>query len=145
MTDVFAAEAAIVARLRAQVPDLAHVLTVNELAGFNEIGDLLPAAVVMPMGATVTEPPHDGRVQIETQTWQVVLMVGHSQDETGQDTTILRAGALVYAMSVALIGWRPAAGYSTLAYSGRPDPYYEPGYAEFPIEFETVLTFVGAG
>lgn len=145
MSNVFAAEQPIIDRITAQVTSLSFVGSISQLADFESIPPV-PAVLVRPMGSSVGDAPNDGGFQIETQTWEIVLMVGHQQGTTSAtETTVKQAGALIFQIAQALVGWRPATGYQSMAYRGQGEPYYEPGYAEFPLLFETGLVITGLG
>lgn len=124
---------------------LKRVGTVSSLAGVQDLGPYLPGVFIMPDRSEVGELG-DSATQAEKQLWQVVVCVAHSEDidDEGIDTTAQRAGAILRATAEALIGWRPAKGYFKFAYRGRPEPYYEPGYGEFPALFETGFLITGS-
>lgn len=145
MSNVFAVEQPLITRLQDNIPALVEVGSVSKLAGYQSGQIPLPAAYVMPDKSEVTGDPHDGAFQVENQLWQVVLCVSFLDDlgdETHTATKI--AGELLYQVTQSLIGWRPAQGYMPMAYRGRPEPYLENGYAEFPALFETGLVLTGS-
>lgn len=146
MSNVFAAEQPIIDRIKAQVPTLAaSVFSLSQLEAFESVPPV-PAVVVRPMGSRVESAPADGAFQTEVQVWELALLVGHQQtDATVAQTTTQQGGALIFELLRALVGWRPAAGYMPMAYAGRAEPYYEPGYAEYPLSFETGLVITGLG
>ncbi|MGB5583693.1 MAG: hypothetical protein WBO93_08875 [Gammaproteobacteria bacterium] len=141
---VFAAEQPIIDRIQAQVTSLAFVGSISALEVFETVPPL-PSVIVRPLGSAAEDDPHDGAFQIETQTWEITLLVGHEQGDTTDTTTVSQAGTLIYSIMQALVGFRPATGYMAMSYRGRSDPYYEPGYGEFPILFDTGLVIQGLG
>jgi len=142
MSNLFACGPALITRIAAQVPTLAHVSDVSGLEPF-ENGPPLPAVVIMPDSAEAQGNPDDGDIQRESQRWQLVLMVDHHQSDAGDMSTVEQAGELLHQLLTGLIGWRPESGYSACRYAGRAEPYYEPGYAEFPVYIETGLLIAG--
>jgi hypothetical protein len=145
MSNIFAAEPLIIARIAANVTGLEDVGSVSKLAGYRPDQIPLPSVYVIPGPAEVEGDPNDGGVQIEYQTWQVVVCVGHIEDTATDDsaTTAKAAGEILFQVMRALVGWRPASGFMPMAYRGREEPYYEPGYAEFPALFQTGLVITG--
>ena len=148
MSNVFAAERPLIEQIRTLVPGLADVGSVSKLAGYQPDQIPTPAVYVMPGESQVpggADDPEDGAVQIDRQTWEVVVVVAHQQDvlTDDTDTTAKRAGEILFQVMQALVGWRPAQGFLPFAYRGRPAPDYSPGYAEFPALFQTGLVITG--
>lgn len=139
MSNVFAVEPLLIARLQANVPGLEEVASVSKLAGYRADQIPLPSIYVLPDVAEVEGDPYDGAAQIEQQTWQVIVCVSHL--DTASAAQI--AGPLLYQAIQSLVGWRPASGFLPFAYRGRLEPYYEPGYAEFPALVSTGLVITG--
>lgn len=146
MSNVFAVEPLLIARIEANVAGLEDVGSVSKLAGFRPDQIPLPSVYVLPAESPEPEDdPNDGGFQIERQRWEIVICVGHTEDVATDDadTTTSRAGVILFDVIQALVGWRPVAGYLAFSYKGRPAPYFEPGYAEFPALFETGLVITG--
>jgi len=145
MSNVYACVPPIINRLMAEVPGLVFVGSFSELADFETIPPV-PSIIVDPLGSVAPDDPHDGAFQMETQSWELILMVENLQtDGTVVKTTLDVAGELIHQIKQALVGWRPAPGYQTMAYRKQPRPHLEPGYGEFPIVFETGLIITGLG
>lgn len=146
MNSVYEAEQLIIARIREKVPGLAEVGTVSRYLSYGEVIPT-PSAWVRPGQADAIGDPNDGDIQQENQTWQIAICVTHVDDVAQDDylTSTKTAGELLYLLMQALVGWRPAAGFKSFAYRGRMDPYFEPGYAEFPALFETGFLITGIG
>ncbi|RLJ20801.1 hypothetical protein DJ031_04635 [bacterium endosymbiont of Escarpia laminata] len=145
ITNLFAAEQPIIQRITDNVTGLTKVGSVSALAGFQELGLMLPGVFVMPADSVITGDPHDGGFQKESQFWLVSVLVEHQEDALGPDidTTVKKAGEILAQTIRALVGWAPATGLQPFAYRGRPDPNYEPGYGEFPALFETGFIITG--
>jgi len=65
--------------------------SVSLIAGVHNVAAMLPALFVMPGGGQLS-PLADGRVQTETQFWQLAVCVKHITDPQDVDTTAKRAG-----------------------------------------------------
>lgn len=144
MSNVFAVEQLLISRIADNVPAFVEVGTVAKLSGYQFDQIPLPACYVVPGKAEVVGEPHDGGVQIERQEWQVVICVPFIDDTTDETNTATKAaGELIYQVAQQVIGWRPAQGFQPFAYRGRPEPYLESGYGEFPALFETGLVLAG--
>jgi hypothetical protein len=137
--NLLAAEPLIIARLKAQAPALKTVGSASLLAGAQDVAPYCPAAFVMPGAGDYGERHNQARIQAETQHWEVVVCVAHIRDPDDEDTTALAAGALLRDIVVALIGWKPSTDFRALTLVERPAPFYDVGYAEFPLIFETRL------
>jgi hypothetical protein len=143
ITNLFAAEPLIIARIKAMVPGLKTVASASILAGAQDIAPYCPAAFVLPMGGDVDSNAGRGIVQVERQRWQIVVVVSNIRDPLDVDTTAQQAGGYLLQVYQALCGWPPAADLDPMRYAGRPDPYYEVGYGEFPVLFETKAVLQG--
>lgn len=126
-----AAGEAIINRLGAEVPALAHIGWASDLAGVDDIAALCPGAWVQPGG--ITRPDALERAAVLAYRWLVTLTV------VGDGVVALEVQADGYLDDIrrALIGWRwegAARPYSALKWTADLEPYYEPGYGEFPIE-----------
>ncbi|MCU7845296.1 MAG: hypothetical protein KZQ93_15815 [Candidatus Thiodiazotropha sp. (ex Monitilora ramsayi)] len=125
------------------------VESADEVAGATDLGPYIPGVFLMAAWSEVVDDPNGGDFQIEKEYWQTSVLVAYQQikdqAEPKQivDTAAQRASAILKATAGALVGWRPAKGYLTFAYRGRPDPIYQPGYGEFPALFETGLIITG--
>jgi hypothetical protein len=145
MSNIFAAEPLIIARIAANVSGLEEVGSVSKLAGYRPDQIPLRSVYVMPGPSEVQGDPDDGASQVVYPTWRVVVCVEHIEDTVtdDSDTTTREAGEILYQVIRSLVGWRPAPGLLPMAYRGLEEPHYEPGYAEFPALFSTGLVITG--
>lgn len=151
MDNLFAAEALIIERLIAQVPELTTVGSFTLLAGAQDLTPYCPAAFVGPGSGEVLDDTPSGLDPIEGQTYTVLVCVSHIRDPDDVATTATVAGALAAKVIQSLSGWAPGAGSpgvpykAALRYTGHDDPYYEPGWAEFPLNFRARAVLRGIG
>lgn len=122
---------AIIDRLIDQAPALATVGWASDLAGVDDIAALCPGAWVQPGG--ITRPDAVDRAAVLAYRWLVTLTV------VGDGVVPLEVQADGYLGDIrrALIDWRWEGAdrpYSALRWTADLEPYYEPGYAEFPVE-----------
>ena len=142
--DHFAAEPLIIARLQAlNIPTVRTIGSASLLAGLKNITPLLPGIFVMP-GAGQMSRGADGRLQTETQYWQMAVCLAHVKDPADANTTASRAGAIARQALASLVGWSPSAAFRPMELVDRPDPYYDTGYAEFPFVLQTQFDVEGA-
>lgn len=147
ITDYFAAEEAIEARLMELVPT-AKILFPGNLADMVESSQHSPAIHVVYSGDSVPGD-NDGRsgaqvpqvgqgaLGVVDQRWLVVVAVRHPKGQL-QDTRALRtlAGPMVVDVLKALKGWAPAEWMRPLRrVSGAPPAYYTSSFAYFPFMF----------
>lgn len=129
----------IIERIIDQVPDLVKVGGPELLAGLpmDQIGTLLPCALVAPGPGTAVAQNTLSKSDIETQEWQVVLIVGYQYTDNIDGLTEVVASQYMTAIKNALHDWR----YSTTGqrrqfrYIGRDAPEYGIGFAEFSLNF----------
>lgn len=138
--DLFAAEAAIIARLRAMLASNVSVGSAAALAGRTDLTGLLPGAFVAAGIASRADSGDEGALIVETQTWQVVLCAAINRDVATQSAQYSAAlGALGAQVIAALSGWQPDESFKPLLNTGREAPQIQPGgWIELPITFETV-------
>jgi hypothetical protein len=139
VTDLYAAEPAIIARLQAEVPALRTVEPASLVSGLKptDIAKLCPAAFVVAGDAEPAEQTDEGITILETQQWHVIVCVANIGDPADTTSTCAAAGPLIGAVRAALAGWSPAEGYTPLALTLREAPYFGLAYAEFPLIFQT--------
>lgn len=134
-------------RIRAEVPGFKTVqfgslLMPAVLAG--DIGPLLPACAVTP-GAGELEPQGAAaQIGIETQEWDIVVIIANNHDDEQFGTAELVASALMMGVYHALHGWKnhnQLRGHG-MVYKSRYDPVYNLGWAMFPMSF-TVKAVIG--
>lgn len=133
ITNLFAPEPLIIARLRSEIPELQTVDSLAVLAGKKDITPLCPAVFVLPLGSEVLAQ-HGVSTRdaftYEVQRWQLVLCVAYRKETS----LAVQAGEFIVQT---LERWPPSGDWAPLRYASRDDPYYEIGYGEFPLQFET--------
>lgn len=146
ITNYFAAEQAIVARLTAEVPGILKVYTPFDLQGVVESSQASPALHVVyagdVVGGTGTGPQAGaGAAKIVDQRWLVVLAVRTAAAQL-QDTTDIRtkAGEFIPRILGALQGWQPVEWMRPLARISGPTAGYSSSFAYFPFLFEGRVT-----
>lgn len=146
ITNYFAAEAAIVARLQEKVSGITKIYTPFDLQGVVESSQASPALHVVYSGDLVggTNPGPQagaGAAKIVDQRWLVVLAVRTAAAQL-QDTTEIRtkAGVLIPAILGALQGWQPVEWMRPLARVSGPSAGYSSSFAYFPFLFEGRVT-----
>lgn len=151
MDNLFAAEPLIIERLIAQVPELETVGSYTLLATAQDLTPYCPAAFVGPGPGEVLDDTPKGLDPVESQGYTVLICVAHIRDPEDLATTATAAGALAAKVIIALSGWAPGEGRpgvpykSGLRYLGHDEPYYEPGWAEFPLNFRARAILRGIG
>ena len=138
IVNYFEAEEAIVARLRASMPELKDVLTPFSIGDMIESSQPSPCAHVIYGGDTL--PGNEsGKNDSRTvgQRWLVVLAVRTPKAQL-QHTSEIRsiAGALVPKMLGALQGWAPVEWMRPLGRVSGPAAGYSSSFAYFPFMFE---------
>jgi hypothetical protein len=139
--NLLAAENAIVARLREQIPDV-DVGSVAAIAGSLDITSRLPFMFVQPGGSQPSDIRGGGRAALDQQTWVVQVMVGTPPDKRFLDSSYQDAGELLGRVYQALTGWSVGAGSTPFRYQGRPEPHLELGWAAFPIAFDCAVPLI---
>lgn len=112
-----------------------------------DVISMLPFIQVMP-GASTPGPdgPSDGRIQVETQTFWIVVTVrfiGDDDDAVSYPEDI--AEEYLTAVKAALIGYSAGTGWETFRFTGQPEPEYTERYAMFSVTFDTGRINVGTG
>lgn len=136
----------IIARLREKVDlvPMENILSIQGLAGQKSTIPL-PCIYVLPDDSFFNEdidPDQGGAVQVERQNWWVSVHVSHIDDQTKQSATVL-AGEIMEQVYKALVGFRPRKGFMPMAYRGRSETFLDPGFAQFPMRWETGMVLVG--
>jgi hypothetical protein len=117
---------------------LAGLKTVGDetlLAGRKSVLDLLPAAILF-TGDGAYSNGTDGKLQTETQYWQLSVMVKHIRGDVN-GTTASQAGEYITPILAALVGWVASADFAPLEIVQRIPGEYREGYAEFPFVLKT--------
>jgi len=136
---------AIISRITDFVPGLTTIANPSVLAGVREIGPLLPACIVIPGGGEPGEQHIPSLPLIETQEWDVVVIIAHQSRDSEDGLTEQIAGDFMRDILKALHGWKNGAQPQKhgFIYTGRSQPNYNLGYAEFPMTF-TAKAIVGS-
>ena len=137
--NIFIAESLIVDRLTLALKDAVKTVgTADDLAGVTNIAKLCDAVFVVPGRSDVTD--YNRLAVNEEQDWQVTIAVAH-YDRRNTTTTALKAGEIAKKVFAALHDCRLDVGWQKMKYTGRGDPYFDEGYAEFPLFFTVKAVF----
>ena len=141
MTDLFAAQSAIVSRLTAQVTS-ASVYYGSQISGANSQTVAMPALIVTPGSAEVPPQLHsdEGGAIAEDHRWRIGVRVSMDTGAVAASRAEPLAGTLCNSAIAALKAWVPASGHSVMRYYGHGDFEYsaEAGYAEVWMSFGTI-------
>lgn len=124
---------AIVARLKAEVPDLREVLAIDEFDSSATQPRQLPAAVVMLDLLRVKGTNAMRSESAIEQDWLVVLAVRSAAREPGANAAA--AGLLIPQVVKALLGFKPDGGLRTFEWRTGPRPDYGTDVSYFPLLF----------
>ena len=138
ITDYFAAEQAIVDKLRGDVPELKEIYTPFSIADMLEASQSSPCVHVIYAGdKPQADPAGRGAAGSVNQQWMVVLAVRSAKAQLQQTKEIRgQAGALVPKILGALQGWAPVEWMRPLSRVGGPPAGYSSSFAYFPFMFE---------
>lgn len=146
---VVAVEAAIVARLKAQMLDIAvpllkAVYAEQEYAALPERTMVTPSAAVIYQGYTPTQNIKPGGIQEIRFEYLVVLNVRSAKStDTGQGVRD-EASPLIDAALAALLGFRPIAKFQPLKLEPAPGAALsDAGFGYYPLAFSTLATYRG--
>jgi len=139
------AEPLIVARLKAQLPEVKTIASAATIAGVVDIANLLDGVFVQPGPADVVSSAGNGIAQAEEEIWLVVAVTPLLPDTDTLAGDYQAMGALLGKIAEALAGWQPSSAYRPMRYLGREDPLVEAGQAEFPLRFSVRRIFSGTG
>ncbi|HIE0069181.1 TPA: phage tail terminator protein [Pseudomonas aeruginosa] len=133
-------EPLLIERIRSEVPGLAIVSGVPDLAALSEQDQPAPSVYVVYLGdETGTGADHQGgqrAIQTVGQQWAVVLVVHYADSSNSGEGARREAGPLLGRLVKALTGWAPAIDVAPLARSARQSPAtYASGYLYFPLVF----------
>lgn len=140
ITDYFAAESAIIARLKSQVGSLVpekHYFTPFGIGEMLESSQPSPAIHVIYAGDVPAETAGRGEQTFVNQRWLVVLAIRCATAQL-QDTLKIRqdAGKIVPSLLDALQGWAPVEWMRPLSRVGGPPAGYSSAFAYFPFLFQ---------
>jgi len=137
--DYLAAGAAIIERLRQQVPELRDVLTMEDAAQVQESAVASPVAYVAYDGDTLGDGVVRGAPQVVTQRWLVVLAVRSARQQRA--ATHEAAGPLLSKIIAALAGFTPPPLRRPLRRTTTPRVNYRPGgLTLYPLAWAGELT-----
>lgn len=141
MSDLFAGQSAIVARLTAQVTT-ATTYYGSQIVGANSQAVSLPAVIVAPGTAEVPPQLHsdEGGAVAEDHRWRIGVRVSMDTGAAAAARAEPLVGTLARSVIVALKAWQPGSGHSVMRYHGHEDLQYvaESGYAELWLTFGTI-------
>jgi hypothetical protein len=145
--DYLALEDLLVARVKAEMPELKAVLTAVDLAGVQAQRQLEPAAHVIYLGDEVGQGASaqggSGLAQVTSQQWMVVLVIKFAGTVTSGKGNRAKAGPLIAKLLKALCGWQPVAPLTALKRINAPKVGYDNGYAYYPFAFKTSHVLIG--
>ena len=138
--NIFSAEQPIIDKLKEILDPLFPGIAIGSasmIASADDIAAFTPGVFVFAGSGEVNTDAVKHTVTADKQRWQISVFV---KNHVGTDTSsAFRAGEILAAVFDAMLGWAPTEYHKPLKLTGRADPYYEPGYAEFPVFFETTL------
>lgn len=139
-------EPLLVERVRAEVPGLALVGGVPDLASVADRQQLSPAVYLIYLGDDLATghaaQGGQGRVQTVTQLWAAVLAL-YCADPSGEGSGARReAGPLLGRLLKALTGWAPRVDVAPLTRrQGPAEVAYADGYFYYPLVFQASFVF----
>ncbi|RUI34546.1 hypothetical protein [Pseudomonas aeruginosa] len=133
-------EPLLVERIQAEVPGLANVSGLPDLATLEELSQVSPCVYVIYLGDEIgAGADHQGgsrAIQTVTQHWAAVLTVYYADAQGDGEGARREAGPLLGQLIKALTGWVPEQGVGPLARSPQASPVsYSNGYFYFPLVF----------
>lgn len=137
-----AAEAPIIDKIRAAMPELVGVFAPSDLAGVTEGQQLTPAVHVVYYGDRVVEGSgrsYDGAVQTVDQLWYAILVVRNSK-QVPQAIVRQDAGPLAHKLLKSLQGFAPTQAHSPLRRVDGVPPGFKNGFGYLPFLFSTRIT-----
>ena len=143
MDNYLSAEPAIIARLKASVPELLGVFSASDLEGVVEAQQTTPAAHVLYFGDKVVDGSgrsSTGEVQCVDQLWYVVLAVRNARNQITGQAARADAGPLISKILKALQGWVPTQAHGPLKRINGAGPGFKSGFAYLPFCFTTRVT-----
>lgn len=139
MDDYFAAEALILRRIAAELPDLRVVDGGRSLSEIQGRRSVSPAVYVLYDGQEALMGAQ--QAQVVAQKWVVVTMVRNARawgtGERGE------AGLLMVRLCQALLGWQPGPDHGPLTMATAPGPLFQGGVGFYPLRFITRIVLSG--
>lgn len=144
MANPYSNERKLIEHIRQNVTGIKECASVTKLSGY-QMGQVPTDSIyVQYAGGRIEDIKGDENLQKEKQLWKLVLAVENLEDPQDEfNTAAFHAGQLLEQLQPLLVGWRPQNGFDPFMYRGLDEPYYEPGYAEFPALFETGYLITG--
>lgn len=140
-----AAEALIIDRLKAKVPEAKLVQAMPEL-DIENVAQKCPALIVIYQGDRLSDSALDGQVMIAEQIWSVVVVVKNVKDIAQGAASRVEAGLLMTKAIKALSGWQPNADFKTgLTRINAGGAGYLAGVSWFPLAFKVATYSIGDG
>lgn len=141
--DYLAAGPAIIERLTALATDAEAVYSTGDVATIALEDMLTPCLYVLYAGDAIqggdSSRAGSGATQMVAQHWLVVVTVKFELSGEQAAASMAQAGQLIGQVIEALSGWKPGESYRPMRSAGVGEPNLLPGYAEFPMLFETQL------
>lgn len=142
MIDHLAAEALLIEKIKADIPEFRAVYGAGELAKIGEVSLTTPSAHVIYDGEHfVGADVGDGEKQMIAQTWLVVVSINSKRDPVSGAGARASAGVLIQQVIRTLAGYKIGEGFKPLKRANPPRPAYNGDFAYFPVAFQ--LHFVG--
>lgn len=136
MSGMLAIEPLLVERIRQVVGVQGlKVITSAEMAGVKENAQPVPAVHVVYDGVSVRE--EKGLVEI-IERWITFVAVRNLRSTRSGEDARQDAGPILDAVFAALLGWQPT-GVKPLLPASPPRPYFNAGYAYFPLAWDARL------
>jgi hypothetical protein len=138
MSDLFAAQSAIVSRLTTAVTT-ATVYYGSQIVGANSQAATLPSIIVAPGPAEAKFHSDEGGAIAEDHRWRIGVRVSMDTGAVQASRAEHLAGTLARSVIVALKAWSPGTGNAVMRFYGHDDMQYhaEAGYAEVWLSFGT--------
>ena len=143
MENYLSAEPAIIARLKAMIPELVGAFSASDLEGVAEAKQTTPAVHVLYYGDRVVEGngrSSTGEIQCVDQVWYVVLAVRNARTQLTNEAARADAGPLALKVLKALQGWQPSPEHGPLKRVNGAGPGFKAGFAYLPFCFATRIT-----
>jgi len=146
ITDYLSAGDLIIARLKAQIPNVA-VLSARDLNGVKEFSQPAPAVQVLYAGDQVIpgDLSDDAIATVVEQRWLLVVVTRSAKDTRGGTGAREEAGPLVTEVIQAVQGYSLGTGFSDLRRLNGPAPSFGPGVLYVPLMYGTVVGTTGSG
>lgn len=140
-----AAEALIIDRLKAKVPEAKLVQAMPEL-DIEHVAQKCPALIVIYQGDRIADDANNAQVLVAEQIWSVVAVVKNVKDIAQGTASRAEAGVLMTKAIKALSGWQPSAEFKAgLKRINAGGSGYLAGVSWFPLAFSVATYSIGDG